>query len=250
MHRTRRMVVGRVQCGEVKEVVLDLGTIGHFEADRAEEAFDALQRARHRMQTATEFAAAGQCHVERLFGQAGFQRGELDRVARALSAADRFLARLMAAPAVFFSSGGSLPRPFRSSVIWPDLPGKRALTCSSSSGLLVAANARLASLIIASRFCIWILYSPKPGACASFSPLWGQASRLCLSHQGCEAGLGLVRNGSERRLVENGQIRQHLAVDFDLRLLQPVHERAVLQPSSRAPALIRAITANGTDACL
>ena len=92
VHGTRRMVVGRVQRGEVVEVVLDLGTVGHFEADRAEQAFDALERARHRVQAATGFAAAGQRDVERLFGEAGFQRCELDRVAaRVERGFDRFL---------------------------------------------------------------------------------------------------------------------------------------------------------------
>ena len=45
MHRTRRMVFRRVQGGEVVEIGLDLGTVGHFEADRTEQRLDALQGA-------------------------------------------------------------------------------------------------------------------------------------------------------------------------------------------------------------
>ena len=52
LHRARRMVLRRVERGEVVEVVLDLGAVGDVEAERAEERLDALQRARDRMQRA------------------------------------------------------------------------------------------------------------------------------------------------------------------------------------------------------
>jgi hypothetical protein len=70
VHRTRRVILGRVQGGEIEKILLDLGAVGDFEADRTEQRFDALQRPRDRMQAATRFAATGQRDIERLFGQA------------------------------------------------------------------------------------------------------------------------------------------------------------------------------------
>ncbi len=66
VHRARRMVLRRVQRGEVEPVVLDLGTVGDVEAHRAEDRLDALHRARDRVQAAGAALAAGQRDVQRL----------------------------------------------------------------------------------------------------------------------------------------------------------------------------------------
>ena len=86
------MVLRRVERGEVVEVVLDLGTVGDGEAERAEQRLDAFQRARERMQAAAAATAAGQRDVERFGGEL---RREL-RVRERVRGARR--ARLRAAP--------------------------------------------------------------------------------------------------------------------------------------------------------
>src|SRR5512140_769059 len=67
------------------------------------------------------------------------------------------------------------------------------------------------------------------------TPLWIPQTKkeayrlLCWSslRLNAEAGLRLHHELCERRLVEHGDIGQHLAVDIDCRLLQAVHEHAV-----------------------
>ncbi len=81
VHRTRRMILGRVERGEVVPVGFDLGAVGHFEADRAEELFDAIERAHHRVQAAARLAATGQGHIQRLGSQLGLQLGQAQRLA-------------------------------------------------------------------------------------------------------------------------------------------------------------------------
>jgi len=67
------VILGRVQRGEILEVGFDLGAIGDFKADRAEQGFDAFQRACDRMQATTRFAASGQGDVKRFFRQTGLE---------------------------------------------------------------------------------------------------------------------------------------------------------------------------------
>jgi len=68
------MVFRHVERGEIVEIVLDLGSVGDGEAERAEQRLTALQRARQRMQAADAAAAAGQRYVERFCRKL---RGEL-----------------------------------------------------------------------------------------------------------------------------------------------------------------------------
>ena len=51
------------------EIVLDLRPVGDREAERMEQAFDPLQRARHRVQPANADAATGQRDIERVCGE-------------------------------------------------------------------------------------------------------------------------------------------------------------------------------------
>jgi hypothetical protein len=57
------------------------GTVGDLETDRAEQRFDTFQRARDRMQTAARLPTTRQRHIERLFGEARFQRHLAQRLA-------------------------------------------------------------------------------------------------------------------------------------------------------------------------
>ncbi len=75
VHGTRRMVFRRVQRSEVEPVGLDLGALSHIETHGAENALDALQRERHRVQTALPALAAWQAHIQGLGLELGLQLG-------------------------------------------------------------------------------------------------------------------------------------------------------------------------------
>src|SRR5690606_29194073 len=117
------------------------------------------------------------------------------------------LAPLIAWPAAGRSAGGRLPSAFRRSVSTPFLPS-HATRPASSAGRSSADS-----------------MSEVAGATSSSGPCIARRSGLLL-----EAGLRLRRNGAERLRVVHGDVRQHLAVDVDLRLVQPVDEAAVGQP--------------------
>ena len=119
------MVLRVVERGEVVPVVLDLGTVGDVEAERAEERLDALQRARDRMQAADCRAAAGQRDVERLGGElrAELRVRERGRGAPSSAASRRCLGGVdRARPLPRAPPGGSLPSVFSCSVSAPVLP--------------------------------------------------------------------------------------------------------------------------------
>jgi hypothetical protein len=78
------MVLGVVQRREAHPVGLDLRAIGDVEAHRPEDRLDALDRARHRMQTALAAAPAGQRDVERLRMQLRIELGLRERQAALL----------------------------------------------------------------------------------------------------------------------------------------------------------------------
>ncbi len=69
LHRARRVILRRVQRGEVVEVVLDLRAVRHREAQRVKELLHAFLHARQRMQAAAAAAAAGQRHIDRVGGE-------------------------------------------------------------------------------------------------------------------------------------------------------------------------------------
>lgn len=67
------MVFRRVEGGEIVEVGFDLGTVGHFKADGAEQGLDALQGTGDGMQATPGFTPAGQGHIQGFLGQTGLQ---------------------------------------------------------------------------------------------------------------------------------------------------------------------------------
>src|ERR1035441_3694847 len=69
----RGMVGGRVQGVEAVILVLDLGTVGHYEPDLAKAAHDILSNLRQRMEFADDPAAPGQSEIRGLLGQGGFE---------------------------------------------------------------------------------------------------------------------------------------------------------------------------------
>jgi hypothetical protein len=123
VHRTRGVVLGRVQCGEILEVGFDLGAVGDFETDRTEQAFDALERARHRMQTAARPDRDQAASHRAPLRPAWLPAASLNRLATRvecglygiLGAIDRRTSTLR-------SSGGSFAIPLSNSVIRPLLP--------------------------------------------------------------------------------------------------------------------------------
>ena len=62
------MIFRRIERREIVEVVLDLGTIRDFEAKRAEQGFDTIERARDRMERADTKTASGKRDIQRIGG--------------------------------------------------------------------------------------------------------------------------------------------------------------------------------------
>src|SRR5258706_4381702 len=149
---------------------------------------------------------------------ASFESRSLARIAsrRALTSASICtFAALMDAPALGRSSAESLPNPLSNSVTTPDLPRKRAFTCSRSAMLDVAAMAsRAAAMICSSSF----IQKEK-----------GLFRAPCLLYvaSGTEARFGLLDEFAECRLVEHREVGEDLAVHVDAGLLEARHELAV-----------------------
>ena len=79
VHGPCRMVRRKVQRLEVVPVVLDLGAIGQFIAEAAEDLGHALDGSADRMQAATRGVAARQGHVDGFIRQTGVQRHVIQR---------------------------------------------------------------------------------------------------------------------------------------------------------------------------
>src|SRR5579863_9347132 len=110
-------------------------------------------------------------------------------------------ASLMRWPAAGRSAAESFPKLLSCSVSSPFLPRKRTRTSSKA--------ARLADA------------STSASACST-SALRGSATAL-----GRETGLGFLRDGRKGRHVMYREIGEHLAIDGEARLVQPVDQRAV-----------------------
>src|SRR6266478_6138271 len=132
-----------------------------------------------------------------------FSRSACSRRIRCISKAawiDVF-ASLMRWPASGRSAAESLPKPLSCSVSSPFLPRRRTRTSSKA--------ARLAD-------------SPKSASACSTS-----AARESVTALGREAGLGFLCDGRKGRHVMYRKIGEHLAIDGEARLVQPVDQRAV-----------------------
>ena len=75
VHRTRGVVGGRIQGGEVEPIGFDLGAIGHVKTHGAEDRFDALEREAHRVQATGRAFTTGQGHVQGFGLELGLQLG-------------------------------------------------------------------------------------------------------------------------------------------------------------------------------
>ena len=97
LHRARRMIFRRIERREIVEVVLDLGTIRDFEAKRAEQGFDTIERARDRMERADTKTASGKRDIQRIGGERARQlcvrQRRAPRVQRRLQLGLRFVDR-------------------------------------------------------------------------------------------------------------------------------------------------------------
>src|SRR5581483_962219 len=159
------------------------------------------------------------------------------------------LARLMAAPCVLRSSGDILPRVASRAEIEPFLPSAETRTASSAASSVAAAICpRMVCSRVARSDTIvpflnagWL--SPRHGRLAFRSrPHAGRGMPGAFALEsgrpaiytgrpgsGGECGLGLLGNGLERCGLVDGEIGQHLAVDDDAGLGEPVDKSAVGQ---------------------
>src|SRR5258708_33194671 len=132
-----------------------------------------------------------------------FSRAACSRRIRCISkpAWSDVFASLIGWPASGRSAAESFPKPLSCSVSSPFLPRRRTRTSSKP--------ARLAD-------------SPKSASACSTS-----AARESVTASGREACLGFLRDGRKGRHVMYRKIGEHLAIDGEARLIQPVDQRAV-----------------------
>src|ERR1700722_16351277 len=148
---------------------------------------------------------------------------------------------LIAAPCAFRSSGASLPSVASSAEIDPFLPSAatRAASRAPSSGAVLIAASVSRSRAERSDIPLGlparppappshptgrILASPKPS-----SPSGGEGDKAALGGLRQRA-FRLLDDRSERRRLGNGEVGQHLAVDFDPRRGKAGNKAAVGQP--------------------
>ena len=92
VHGTCRMVFRRVERGEIEPVSFNLWALGHFKTHRTKNGFDAFERDRHRVQTASHAGAAGQGDIQGF----GFELGLEFGIGQGLTAgSERGLYRLL-----------------------------------------------------------------------------------------------------------------------------------------------------------
>src|SRR5271168_3109849 len=133
------------------------------------------------------------------------------------------LASLIFCPAAGRSSAGSLPSALSCSVSKPFLPSRRTRTSSRSERVRDASTSASACS----------MRRPKPSAMTP--PKARDRLQACKQpildpysvSSGREAGLGFFCDGGKGRHVMHGEVRKHLAVDRQFRLVQAVDQRAV-----------------------
>ena len=64
MHRSRRMILRRIECREVKPVGLDFRPVSDIKTHRTKNRLDPLQGERHRVQAAMPAPAPRQAHIQ------------------------------------------------------------------------------------------------------------------------------------------------------------------------------------------
>ena len=91
VHGARRMILRRVQCGEVEKILFNFRAVGDVKTDRAKDRFDPLDRHRDRVQATGLRPAPWQSDIDRLLRQA---RVELCLLQRCFACPQRLFDRL------------------------------------------------------------------------------------------------------------------------------------------------------------
>jgi hypothetical protein len=241
------VILGRIHGRKIVEIIFDLRSVGDFEADGGKQGFDALQRTCHRMQATARFGATGQRDIQRLFSQAGAQR----------SLADRLTALIKS---IFNSCFGNVDCRTGRLLLWRQLAqalekfgNLAALAEETGLGLFQRVRVgngserglRFANDLIEIVHGLHYLQNcdktPKRRLAPPFSSSFRSGAELCL---------GLCGQSGKSRLIEDGQIGQDLAVNFDIGLLQTIHEGAVLHAQLTSCSIDTGNPQRGTDACV
>src|SRR6266581_3655200 len=220
VHRTRGVVLRLIERSEVVEVGLDLGTVRHVEPDRAKKLLDALERACRRVQAAADWAVPRQSHVQRLFGEPRIELGAGQRLAAGSERRlDPVLGGIDARPGFAAGPGCKLGE-----ALHRPREGSRFSEVTRLDALELVRVVRAAELGDRTRnnFIQIDHLSRLPRRCAP--PFLGRTGFSVLR---AEFGLCLARELRESGFVNHGQVREHLAIDFDRSLLQTVHESRV-----------------------
>src|SRR5579872_7161279 len=140
------------------------------------------------------------------------------------------LALLILAPACGRRSGASPPKALSACVRAPLLPRNRAFACSRAARSIVRSKVDFASAIMPSRFSISLRVRLEPALTrATMNKKGGLTAsfRLRFSDSGAQARFSLTRNPFESGLIEDGNVREHLAIDLDRGFLQAIDQGAV-----------------------
>src|SRR6266513_1677314 len=205
VHRPRRMIGRDVERTEVVEVVLDFWSRGDVEAGTAEQGFDAQARLGHRMQPALLLAPARQGDVDAPGAEAPLDVGTPQFLAARIEGRAHPLLRVIDACA------GRGPRGSINVAEGLQLRGERALLAQPAYPRVLERREIAA-----------------PGHLSERLP--GNDRQVCqdpLRSADAESGLCLLRDRAECRGVVHGDVREHLAVDFDTGLVQAVDDAAV-----------------------
>src|SRR5207253_372378 len=136
------------------------------------------------------------------------------------SASNRAMASVTSLPICGRSAGGTAPMPLRSPESEPLLPRyftRAASTCCSSAACDSSARAWVSNVSICS--CISDLENDEA---ASVVP-----ARLRFDAARTNLRRGALGDGGKRLRVGDGDVREHLAVQRDARLLEPVDQPRV-----------------------
>src|SRR5882672_7518933 len=206
------MIGGDVERLEVVEVVFDLGAGRHVEARLPEQLLDPQAHLRYRMQSAARFTAARQGDVDAFLRQLGGNVRLFEFEALGFDRRLDLFAHPVEAFAPLLALGlGELPETL-------ELRGQpAALAERAHTRILESGNIRAL------------------GDCAErLGPklveiLGGLAAHKVALRGFVECGLCLLRDARKRIRLIYGEVGKHLAIDFDLGLLEAVDDLAVAQ---------------------
>src|ERR1043166_2723251 len=238
----RPVSVGGSRTGKVTSITLTLGADATSETGRAAPSSAHLAISEMPVSSPlTGMVVTSMCVTKSSGPSSDARRRSLSWCLRAaIASVTRSLISLIAAPAPFRCSGGSLPTIRAVVVIDPLLPSVLTRIASSAASSAAAATsamilaASIVSVISSSLGWFWGPGEEKIKPCRARSlcsvATCGPREEREGGSSGRERGLGLTDDGFERRRLANGEVGQHLAIDRDPGLAEAVDKSTVGEP--------------------